>query len=58
MLERGAEDMMIFVPGDLIERVQKNPKMMLARSGQVPGGRSLGLSKSENLFTISACVRR
>jgi len=30
MLERGEADMMYLVPGELIERVQKNPKLMLA----------------------------
>ena len=30
MLERGEADMMYLVPGELIERLQKNPKMMLA----------------------------
>ena len=30
MLERGEADMMYLVPGELIERLQKNPKIMLA----------------------------
>ncbi len=30
MLERGEADIMYLVPGELIERLQKNPKMMLA----------------------------
>jgi peptide/nickel transport system substrate-binding protein len=30
MLERGEADLMYLVPGELIERVQKNPKLMLA----------------------------
>jgi len=30
MLERGEADLMYFVPGELIERLQKNPKIMLA----------------------------
>ena len=30
MLERGEADIIYFVPGELLERVQKNPKLMLA----------------------------
>jgi peptide/nickel transport system substrate-binding protein len=30
MLERGEADLMYFVPGELIERLQKNPKIVLA----------------------------
>ena len=30
MLERGEADLIYGVPGDLIERVQKNPTLMLA----------------------------
>ena len=30
MLERGEADLIYGVPGELIERVQKNPKLMLA----------------------------
>jgi hypothetical protein len=30
MLERGEADIMYFVPGELIDRVKSNPKLMLA----------------------------
>ena len=30
MLERGEADIMYFVPGELIDRVKNNPKLMLA----------------------------
>jgi len=59
MLERGEADIMYFVPGELIDRVKNNPKLMLAPvvSGnwwlEFPGFRT-----RRARFTTNACDRR